>query len=106
MSPPGRNDDKVAGTSVDGETAPGIIGGIFLHVDERLACPNLVNLGRRPATVGGNSMDVTLAPDRFVAKTSSSVRNSSVQHVAAAPLGLVGKSADVHRDRIHRVGSV
>ena len=36
MSPPGRNDDKIAGTSVDGEAAPGIIGGIFLHVDERL----------------------------------------------------------------------
>src|SRR6266853_5949732 len=59
MSPPGRNNDKVARASLNGEAMPGIIGGVFLHVDECLTCPNLVNLGRRPATVGGNSMDMT-----------------------------------------------
>ena len=97
VGPARRHHDDLARPRLDREAPAGVVGRALLHVDDRPAGPDLVELRRRPPAVRGDLVHVALAADGLVAEAARRVGHDAEQQVPPQELRPVLLAADVHR---------
>ena len=65
MRPVWGDNHNVTGTGINGKTTPGVILGKLLHIDNRFARPDFINLRSRPLAEFGNPVNMSLATYGF-----------------------------------------
>jgi len=75
VCPSGRHHHLVSGLRENGNTSPGVMFSPLLGIDDCPAGPYLEHFRRRPATVRGYGMNVSLRANRLLAKRASGIHH-------------------------------
>src|SRR4029077_5384269 len=103
VGPPRRNYYDVARNSFHSKAAAWMIGCELLHVDKGPSSPDFIDFRSCPSTVRRNFVNVSLAPNHFVAQPTLGVSHDTKQENPLLKFLAVDFFTDVHGNCIHGI---
>src|SRR5512142_2478395 len=98
MRPFGRNHDLVAWSGRHGNTVARIVFRTLLRINDRSSLPDLKQFGSGPPAVRRYFVNVSLAPDRFLAQPSRGINPYTKPQHPVVQLAAMLFSPNIHHD--------